>query len=130
MKAEEIETLKIQNQLLIEQNQLLNERNQLLEERNRIMSDYAQTIRETSKTNSKFSKIEILDLRIITQKLSLARLSIYQALMRLQRSLMKQGYLNEQFINMDIEENQKAQKQTVAIIQELENQRTILSKST
>ena len=119
LKAEEIEELKRQNQLIIKQNQLLAERNQKLTEQNHFLA---------KQMDEKWGQIEIrlLDMHIMIQKLSLMRLRLYQILWKLQESLLRQKYLTTPCMKADIEENQRLQKLSQERIQELENQLTDL----
>lgn len=120
MKAEEIEELKRQNQLLSEQNQLLTERNQAL-------SKYSQTL---TKQNQEFRtfKVEIVNLKLMIQKTSLSRLTLVQIFLLLQDKLIKHKYLTETFLKADAQEIRKNQELTVEKIQELENQLKNLSQ--
>ena len=110
LKAEEIKQLKRQNQLLIERNQQLINQNYLLAEQ----------------IEQKWSQIEVrlLDFHIMIQNLNLAKFFLLHLLWILQNSLLKQKYLTEPFLNLDIEKNLSAQKETQKIIQNLKDQRT------
>ncbi len=110
LKAEEIEQLKRQNQLLTERNQALIEQNYLL----------------AKQIEQKWSQIEIklLDFHIMIQQLNLAKFFLLHLLWKLQSSLLKQKYLTEPFLNLDIEKSISAQKKTQKIIQDLKNKRT------
>ncbi len=116
LKAEEITELKRYNQLIIEQNQLLAGRNQNLLNQNKLLA---------KQIDEKWGQIEIklLDMRIMIQSLNLAKLFVLHLLWTLQSSLLKQKYLTEKFLNLDIEGNLLGQKKTLEIIQDLKNQR-------
>lgn len=109
LKAEKIEQLKRQNQLLSERNQALIDQNYLL----------------AKQIDQRWSQIEVklLDFRIMIQQLNLAKLFVLHLLWTLQSSLLNQKYLTERFLNLDIEKNLSAQKETQKIIQDLRNQR-------
>lgn len=115
LKAEEIEELKRQNQLLIRQNQLLSEQNQYL-------------AKEFDRRSHNL-KIELLDIQIFLQNLNLSRFTNLLLLWLLQKSLMEQKYLTEPFLKADIEKNLKEMKQTREKIQKLQNQKTALLQS-
>jgi hypothetical protein len=67
---------------------------------------------------------KLLDFRLMIQKLNLAKFFLLHLLWTLQNSLLKQKYLTEPFLNLDIEKNLSAQKETQKIIQNLKNQQT------
>lgn len=110
LKAEEIEQMKRQNQLLRERNHELINQNYLL----------AKQIEQ--KWNQ--IEVELLDFHIMIQQLNLAKFFLLLLLWKLQNSLLKQKYLTEPFLDLDIEEIISAHKETQMKIQNLKDQRT------
>ncbi len=115
LKAEEIEEMKRQNQLLIQQNQLLKEQNQHL-------------AKELDQRSRKL-KMELLEIHIFLQNLSLSRFTMIALLWLMQNSLMEQKYLTKPFLKTDMDKNLKEMQQTREKIQKLRNQKTALLQS-